>query len=75
MTLDFGQDWEINDSVYFFVNEGIEEYRNKYDYLKRIDKISQWRLSPSSIFSDMMVKRKVSFLYTTKLLVLIHIVY
>ena len=47
MTLDFGQDWEINDSVYFFVNEGIEKYRNKYDYLKKIDKISQWRLSPS----------------------------
>ena len=29
------------------MNEGIEKYRNKYDYLKRIDKISQWRLSPS----------------------------
>ena len=47
MTLDFGQDWDINDSVYFFVKEGIDKYRNKYDYLKRIDKISQWRLSPS----------------------------
>ena len=47
MTLDFGQDWEINDSVYFFVSKGIEEYKNKYDYLKKIDKISQWRLSPS----------------------------
>ena len=47
ITLDFGEDWEINDSVYFFVKEGIDKYRNKYDYLKRIDKISQWRLSPS----------------------------
>ena len=47
MTLSFGEDWEINDSVYFFVKEGIEKYRNKYDYLKKIDKISQWRLSPS----------------------------
>ena len=47
MTLDFGQDWEINDSVYFYVNVAIRKYREKYDYLDRIDKISQWRLSPS----------------------------
>ena len=47
MTLNFGEDWEINNSVYFFVSKAIEEYRNKYDYLKKIDKISQWRLSPS----------------------------
>ena len=47
MTLDFGQDWEINELVYAFVKVAIDKYRNKYDYLKRIDKISQWRLCPS----------------------------
>ena len=47
ITLDFGEDWEINDSVYFFVNVAIRKYSEKYDYLERIDKISQWRLSPS----------------------------
>ena len=47
ITLDFGEDWEINDSVYFFVKEGIDKYRNKYDYLHSIDKFSQWRLCPS----------------------------
>ena len=41
MTLNFGEDWEINDSVYFFVNKAIEEYKNKYDYLKKIDKITK----------------------------------
>jgi len=47
MTLSFGEDWEINESVYFFVNEAIKGYRNKYDYLNIIDKISQWRVCPS----------------------------
>ena len=29
------------------MNVAIRKYREKYDYLDRIDKISQWRLSPS----------------------------
>jgi hypothetical protein len=45
--LSFGEDWEINDSVYFFVKEGIDKYRDKYEYLNSIDKFSQWRLCPS----------------------------
>ena len=47
MTLNFGEDWEINDSVYFFVKEGIDKYRDKYEYLNSIDKFSQWRICPS----------------------------
>ena len=47
MTLNFGEDLEVNDIVYFYLNKAIEQYRNKYDYLKKIDKISQWRLCPS----------------------------
>ena len=47
ITLNFGEDWEINDSVYVFVRLAIEKYREKYDYLNSIDKISQWRLCPS----------------------------
>jgi hypothetical protein len=47
MTLNFGEDLEVNDTVYFYLNKAIEQYKNKYDYLKKIDKISQWRLCPS----------------------------
>ena len=47
LTLNFGEDWAINDSVYVFVRLAIEKYREKYDYLNSIDKISQWRLCPS----------------------------
>ena len=47
ITFNFGEDWEINDSVYFFVKEGIDKYRDKYEYLNSIDKFSQWRLCPS----------------------------
>ena len=46
-TFNFGENWEINDSVYVFVRLAIEKYREKYDYLNSIDKISQWRLCPS----------------------------
>ena len=47
LTLNFGEDWAINDSVYVFVRLAIEKYREKYDYLNSKDKISQWRLCPS----------------------------
>ena len=47
ITFNFGEDWEINDSVYFFVKEGIDKYRDKYEYLNSIDKFSQWRICPS----------------------------
>ena len=47
MTLNFGEDWEINESVYAFVSKAIEEYKIKYNYLQTIDKISQWRVCPS----------------------------
>ncbi len=47
MTLNFGEDWKINDLVYKFVTVGIKKYREKYGYLNSIDKISQWRLCPS----------------------------
>ncbi len=47
LTLNFGEDWKINDLVYAFVKVAIIKYREKYDYLDRIDKISQWRLCPS----------------------------
>ena len=33
ITLSYDEDCEINDSVYFFVKEGIEKYRDKYEYL------------------------------------------
>ena len=47
ITLNFGEDWKINDLVYAFVKVAIRKYREKYDYLDRIDKISQWRMCPS----------------------------
>ena len=51
ITFNFGEDWEINDSVYFFVKEGIDKYRDKYEYLNSIDKFSQFRKSDSSVAS------------------------
>ena len=47
LTLNFGEDWEINDSVYEFIKVAIKKYRQKYDFLNSIDKFSQWRLCPS----------------------------
>ena len=46
-TLNFGEDWEVNEIVYSFVNIAIKLYVKKYDYLESVDKSSQWRLCPS----------------------------
>ena len=46
-TFDFGQDLEINPYVYTYVKPSIKSYTEKYDYLSKIDKVSQWRLCPS----------------------------
>ena len=75
ITFNFGEDWEINDSVYFFVKEGIDKYRDKYEYLNSIDKFSQWRLCPSYNIQRYDGKEEGYFLYTTKPLVHIPIVY
>ena len=46
-TFDFGQDLEINPYIYKYVQPSIKSYTEKYDYLSKIDKVSQWRLCPN----------------------------
>ena len=46
-TLNFGEDWKINETIYSFVNIAVKFYFKKYSYLEIIDKSSQWRLCPS----------------------------
>jgi len=43
-TFDFGQDLEVNPYIYKYVQPSIKSYTKKYDYLSKIDKVSQWRL-------------------------------
>ena len=46
-TFDFGQDLEVNPYIYKYVQPSIKSYTEKYDYLSKIDKVSQWRLCPN----------------------------
>ena len=42
MTLDFGQDYEPNEVIYYLLNAAKTEYVNTYSFLKKLD----WRLCP-----------------------------
>ena len=42
MTLDFGQDYEPNDIVYYLVNQARKRYVNTYSFLGKLN----WRLCP-----------------------------
>ena len=42
MTLDFGQNYEPNDIIYYLLNQAKTEYVNTYSFLKKLD----WRLCP-----------------------------
>ena len=53
ITFNFGEDWEINDSVYFFVREGIDKYRNKYVKLIVVNKNDLYKFDK---FTDRLLK-------------------
>ena len=42
MTLDFGQDYEPNEAIYYLLNKAKTEYVSTYSFLKKLD----WRLCP-----------------------------